>query len=517
MRKWTWLFVLVFLVAAAIPAMAEPMVIKAAMQTSPPTLDPHLTTNTVVQQIAVHIFEPLVAYGEDYSEILPVLASSWEVDATGRRYTFQLEPKATFSDGDPLTAEDVVASYERIRDYSAVGEEFEIIEEMIITDPKTVVFVLSTNIDLIRLMAGPVMLQAIMKKEIAEAAGAEELLVDELIGTGPYMVVERLPDVHVKLIKNPYYTPYTDAPRSGFGGKKEAIADEILFIPVPEVSTRLAGLETGQYDFAEAVPVTSYSSLMANPDINAFLQKPLWAIIWELNQSEPPMDNPVFRQAVLAALDMETVMKTVAMGDPNFYRVQPSFWTPEQTLLHNDAGAEFYNAHNISRAKRLLEEAGYQGQDIILLSNRDYDWMYRTTLAAAAQLEAAGIKVRIEFSDWPSQIGKALTNKGWHINQTGWSFWFSAFVHAKASFLCGAPYSYAYCNEEMDRLLHAAALHHTNAELRQIAIEIQELAYEDIPVIRFGDFFGLAATRKELQGFQPWYVTPRFWGVSKRS
>jgi peptide/nickel transport system substrate-binding protein len=415
MRRVILALVVIAVLGLSIAAIAEPMVIKAAMQTSAPTLDPHMSTNTVVQQIAVHVFEPLVAYGEDYSEIVPVLAESWEMDSSGLRYTFHLQPKAKFSDGDPLTAEDVAASLHRLAEYSPISEEFEMIEEIIVVDSLTITVVLDKKVDLVRLMAGPVTWQGIMKKDIAEAAGPEEIRIPNLIGTGPYKLVEWLPDIHVKLAKNTYYTPYTEAPRSGFGGKKDPIADEIYFIPVPEVSTRLAGLQAGEYDFAEALPVTSYRRLVADPGITPQVVKPAWALIWELNHQWAPMDNVVFRQALLAALDMDAVLKTVAMGDESFYRTQPSFWGPEQTLLHNMAGQEKYNQQNLPLAKRLLEEAGYDGEEIIILSNRDYDWMYRCTLAAAAQLEQAGIKVRIEFSDWNSQIGKALTLKNFHI------------------------------------------------------------------------------------------------------
>ncbi|MFQ5796436.1 MAG: ABC transporter substrate-binding protein [Candidatus Bipolaricaulia bacterium] len=489
-------------------------VFRAAMQTSPPTLDPHMTTTTATQQIAVHVFETLVTFGEDYSTILPVLAKSWEVSPNNLVYTFRLEEKAKFHTGKSLTAGDVAASYRRIKEFSPIGGEFGAVERIDVLGTRIVRFVLNRPVDLIRVMAGPVTWQAIMPQSLVEAAGAEELKIPNLIGTGPYKLKEWRPGVHVLVEKFEEYIPYTNAPRSGFGGQKIAHFDEVRFMPVTEVGARIAGLETGTYDYAEALPVATLNRLQANANITPRIQKPLWALVWELNQSEPPMDNVKFRQAVLAALNMEEVNRTVAMNDPAFYRTQPSFWYPEQTLLHNREGDVFYNQSDPERARRLLEEAGYQGEDIILLSNRDYDWMYRHTLTAAAQLERAGIKIRLEFSDWPSQIGKALSMKGWHINQTGFSYWFGV-VHAQGSFMCDAPYSYGYCNTEMDALLGQAALKKSDEELRELAMEIQRLAYEDVPLIRFGDYFGLEAVRANVTGFASWYVTPRFWGVRK--
>jgi hypothetical protein len=67
----------------------------------------------------------------------------------------------------------------------------------------------------------------------------------------------------------------------------------------------------------------------------------------------------------------------------------------------------------------------------------------------------------------------------------------------------------------MDRLLREAALQQSDTELRETAIEIQQLEYDDIPVIRFGDFFGLNAVHAEVKGYVQWYAAPRFWGVTK--
>ena len=140
--------------------------------------------------------------------------------------------------------------------------------------------------------------------------------------------------------------------------------------------------------------------------------------------------------------------------------------------------------------------------------------MYRATLAATPQLEAVGIKVKIEFSDWPSQIGKALTLKGWHINQSGWSVTFDP-VQLRASHQSGAPYAYGYANPKMDELLQNVALAMSLEERAKIVQEIQALIYQDVISIRFGDLFGLEAISARLQGYESWYVTPRFWNVKK--
>ncbi|MBC7092534.1 ABC transporter substrate-binding protein [Candidatus Bipolaricaulota bacterium] len=515
MRRLAMLLVVGCLIAAGAMALAEEPryggVLRAAMQTNPPTLDPHKTTTTATQQIACHVFEPLVAFDENFAP-QPVLLASWEAAEDNLSYTLHLRTGVKFHNGKLLTAEDVKASLERIIAISPVSGYYDGVTEIDVVDDHTLQVRLSKPMNLVAAMTVQVTWQGIMPKEFAE--NHDELRVGQLIGTGPYKLVEWRPDVYVKLVRFPDYVP-VEAPASGFVGKKVAYLDEILFIPVKEVGARIAGLETGEYDYAEALPIETLKTIQANRNLVPQIVKPQWALVWELNGKEWPTSNAKFRQALLAALDMEFVVSTVVMNDPNFYSVNPGFIFGPWSAWYTEAGKEHYNQANLERARQLLKEAGYNGEDVVLLSNRDYYWMYRCTLAAAACLERAGIRVKIEFSDWPSQIGKALTLKGWNINQTGWSPNEDP-VRTKGSLLCGAPYAYGYCNPKMDQLLDQISRPASFEERKEIWEQIQLLYYDDVPVIFFGYIFGLDATRAEVQDYRPWYVVPRFWNVWKR-
>ena len=488
--------------------------LNAAMQTNPPTLDPHMTTTTATQQIAIHVFEPLLAYCADYSAVEPVLAESWEMSEDALTYTFTIRSGVQFHNGKAFSAEDAVASLRRLAQYSPISGFYEGVDEFEVVDDTTFRVHLSEPIDLIASMAVPVTWQAIMPAEQAAAAGEEELRIGELIGTGPFKIVEWRPDVHVLLEAFEGYAPVATEP-SGFCGRKEALVDQIRFIPVKEPGSRIAGLETGEYDFAESLPITSFDRLEGSSEMEPRLVTPQWAVAWELNKQEPPMNNPTFRQAVLAALNMEQIMRTVAMNDSNFFRVRPGRFFEEQAALYTEVGGEFYNQADPARAQELLAEAGYEGEEIVILSNRDYDWMYRATLAAAPMLEQAGIKVRLEFSDWPSQIGKALTLEDWHINQTGWSLSFNP-VQLKGGLQTGAPYAYGYENPQMDELLAKANMQMSEAERKAVVDEIQDIIYSDVPYVRFGDLLGLEGVRSNIAGYESWYVVPRFWNVEKQ-
>ncbi|MGQ9732860.1 MAG: ABC transporter substrate-binding protein, partial [Candidatus Zipacnadales bacterium] len=488
-------------------------VLRAAMQTNPPTLDVHLSTNAVVRQIAPYIFETLVVYAEDYS-IIPQLAASWDLSSDGLVYTFHLRSGVTFHNGKTLTADDVVASLERYIAYSPGGGRFNVIDAIAVVDPLTVEIRVKQPTLLLVTLAIPDPYLAIYPAEIVKGRQAE-IRGSELIGTGPYRFAEWKPDVFVRLVRFSDYAEDTrfDGP-SGLGGRRIAYFDEIQFIPVVEQASRLAGLLTGEFDYAEALPMTAYQQLVRTPDVTPNVLKPRWALVLELNQSEPPMDNVLFRRALVAALNMEDVLRAVTFGNPEFYRLQPGFFFPEQTVWHTAAGEEMYHRKDLAEVRRLLNAAGYNFEPIIFLSNRDYDWMYKCTLAVASQLQQAGINVVVEFSDWPSQIQRALTQKGWHINQTGWSPRLDP-IQFTTSLKCGAPYAYMYCNPEVDGLLEELSRDRPLAERQRIFRELQQIIWEDVAVVRVGDFFTLEGTSSRLKGYTPWYVIPRFWNSWK--
>lgn len=488
-------------------------VLKAAMQTNPPTLDAHLSTTTATRQIAVHVFETLVVFNEDY-DIIPQLASHWEVSTDGLVYTFYLRPDVTFHNGKALTADDVVASLTRFKQYSVDRARLAAVEDITALDTLTVQIRLSRPVLLLTQLALPGTFLAIYPAEIIKDRSAE-VRGDELVGTGPYRLLEWKPDVYVRLGR---FLGYAQDARfsgpTGLGGRRTAIFDEIQFIPVLESATRLAGLLTGEFDYAEELPLTAYTTVARNPQLRAYIVRPRWALLLELNQSEPPMDNVLFRRAIVAALDMEAVLRAVTFGNPDFYRLQPSFFFPEQRIWHNDAGSELYNRRDLGEVRRLLDAAGYNFEPIIYLANRDYDWMYKCTLAVASQLQQAGINVQVEFSDWPSQIARALTQKGWHINQTGWSPRFDP-IQLATSLRCGSPSAYMYCNPEVDKLLDRLAQVLPLEERQRTYRELQQLVWEDVAVIRIGDIFVFEGTTARLQGYSPWNVIPRFWNSWK--
>lgn len=507
-------FVMVVSFAFGASGAAAPTVFKAAMTTNPVTLDEGYSSNTAVRQVGVYIFETLFTFGENY-KIIPQLAESYEVSLDGLTYTIKLRKNIKFHDGSNLDAGDVKASVDRFGTLPLTEDRLaDKMESVTIIDDYTIQFKLKKKIALLEQLALPERLN-IIPKEIAEKVGKNELRGSDVIGTGPYKLVEWKPDVYIKLAKFAEYIPdarFTE--RSGLGGKRIATFDEILLIPVPEAESRIAGLELGEFDFAEAIPVTSYDRISENKDITTMIIKPKWSIILNLLHSEAPMNDVRFRRALVYALDMDKVLQVVTAGKKEFYRAQPSLFTPEQ-YYYTLAGSEnFYNKPDLNKVKQLLNEVGYKGEKIIYLTNKDFDWMYKTSLAVAEQWQAAGINVQLEFFDWPGQNQKSQTRKGFHLHQTGFSPRLVP-IHAVTLIHSTSNNAFGYKNPRTDELLDKVSEGITGEELKQTWEQIQKLVWDDVAFIKIGDYFELEAIRADYKNYKAFYVTPRFWNITK--
>jgi peptide/nickel transport system substrate-binding protein len=226
-------------------------VLKAAMIGEPPTLDLHWTTAVITQEITFHIYEGLFTYDAGYAPI-PMLAESYTMTPDGRRYTIVLRKGVHFHNGKEMTSADVVASLNRWGKVATTGKAvWRAVEAVEAKDPYTVVIHLKEpSGSLLFGLASPNNGASIHPKEVIAAAGDGQ--IKEFIGTGPYRFVEHRPDRHIKVARFKEYAARSEAP-NGYGGRRTAYFDEILFIPVPDVAVRLAGVETGEYHFANSI------------------------------------------------------------------------------------------------------------------------------------------------------------------------------------------------------------------------------------------------------------------------
>jgi peptide/nickel transport system substrate-binding protein len=480
-------------------------VFKAAMIGEPPSLDLHWTTAVITQQITWHVYESLFTYDKNYSPT-PMLADSYTVTDGGRRHTIKLRQGVKFHNGKEMTSADVVPSLKRWGKMATPGKAvFKFVEAVEAKGPyEVVIHMKEPSAALLDGLARPNNAAAIYPKEIIDAAG--EAQVKEFIGTGPYRFVEHKPDRHIKLARFKDYVARQEPP-DGFGGKRTAYLDEILFIPVPDVTVRLAGVETGEYHYAQQIKQDQYDRIKTMRDVQARVIKPSAWSTAVLNHKQGLMTDKRLRQALQAALDMEAIM-AAGFGHREFYRLDPGLMYPEQPQWHSKTSAELYNQKNKAKAQKLLKDAGYAGQPVRWVTTKEYEWMYKNALVAKQQLEETGFKIDLQVVDWATLVQRRNKPELWDVFSTG--FTFGPEPALITSVQCNWPGW--WCLEEKERALDALAKE-TDPKKRRVQLErVQQLFYEDVGRIKFGDYFSLEVVRKDVRNFPPlpWLA---FWNV----
>jgi peptide/nickel transport system substrate-binding protein len=335
-----------------------------------------------------------------------------------------------------------------------------------------------------------------MPKEIADATGAGTL--KQYIGTGPYKFVEWAPDRYVKLARFDNYAGRPEAP-SGYAGKREALADEVYFYPGSQVATRIAGVQSGDYDIAEDINQDAFAQLQKDPRVVPGLIKPGTFVTFFFNKKQGIMTNEKLRQAVEVALDMEPIMKAT-FGNPQLYSLGPSIY-PQGTPWYTTAGQERYNVHDPARARQLMKEAGYNGEPVRWLTTQQYDYMFKSTVVASAQLQHVGFKVDMQVLEWAGVLDHRGKPADYDLFTTG-----HGFVPDPALITVFNPaYPGWWDSPEKNALFDEFNQEADPAARARIWPKLQTLLYQQAPLVRPGEYFGVVLSSKALQGFHPSY------------
>jgi peptide/nickel transport system substrate-binding protein len=461
-----------------------------------------MTSNTIsTRNVAMNIFEALVTRDEN-NNVIPDLADSITEAPDHLSYTFKLRPGAKFQNGKPVTSADVVASYDR---YNKVGLErgmFTKVASWDAPDPSTFVIhmkeVQPTFLELLSSFSvPPVIVPAEFKDDPPQQL--------HTIGTGPWQLVDFVPGSYVKLKRYEGYTPNTHfEQRTGFGGYKQACFDTVTFRIVPEPGARVAGLKTGELQGVEDVPTKAAAELKNDKNITLTPLLNWWVHIALPNLSAGPTDNLDFRKAVQAALDMDEIMDASTDGN---YKLNVGFQYPNQAG-YTDAGKETYNLHDSALAKKYLAQAGYKGEPVILLTNKDYASMYNAALVMAEELKAIGVNAQLKVVDWPTSVQMALKgDTGWNYAFTGWGTQPALGPLAVMQFLTPPNITFRPKDPNGDPELNAAYSEMTqqlDPKLRQGAwARAQKIVLDKAYALPFGSLTKVQAVRSNVKGFVP--------------
>lgn len=485
---------------AAAPVQAATL--DVAIIGEPDTLDPMMSTKDVVSIVTQHMVETLFTFDESWN-VAPLLAESLPtISDDGLVYDIALRQGIVFHDGSSMDSADVVASLQRWLEMASRGKAVaDKVESVEATGPHAVRISLNE--------AYSPLLSLLAFSNSAAAVYPEELLAgdfDKPVGTGPYQLLQHVPDQYLQLGRFDDYQSREES-SSGSAGAREQAPDEIRFIPVPDPNTRVEGLLSGQFDFADGLPAESFERIEASDTADPLLLKPFGWPIFAINHKAGLLTDLETRRALQAALPIDDML-FAAFGDDNFFVVDGPMY-PEGWAWRNDTGVENYNQNDVAKAAELLKSAGYDGTPLRILTSRQYEFHFKMAEVAKLSLEMAGFTVQMDVVDWAT-LGERRNDPAlWDIYITH-----SPFLPEPAlTSLYDASSRLGWSNETKDAILTEFTTETDQARRQELFADLQGQVFEDVGFIKIGGFSALMGHREGLEGVTktPW---PFFWNAS---
>jgi peptide/nickel transport system substrate-binding protein len=477
-------------------------VLNIATTGDPGPLDPTPVTSDLLSEITQLFYETLYIFGPDYS-IAPLLAAALpEITDGGKRYVIKLRTGVPFHDGSVMNADDVVASLQRWGRLSPRGRTpWAFLDSIAAKDASTVEIVLKQPYSpLVNLLAFPNGSSQIMPKRVATAPDP----LKDFTGTGPFKLIEYKPDTWVRVGK---FAPYISPPgaAAGYIGHREALVDEIRFLPASNPTTRADGLLAGQYQWADNLTPESYAAIHGKPDVvPGVLTAALW-VLFITNTKMGVMSNVQIRRAAQAAINCTDAL-TAAFGDK-------SLWVPEGSIYPQgtawfDAEAPGYNQGNTTKAASLLKQAGYKDEPIRILTSTQYDYQYKTAQVIEANLTEAGFKVDLIVTDWATILQRRQKPEQWDAFVTG-----HGVVPEPSSITVFNPsYPGWWDTPAKHALLQEFVTESDIAKRIPLWHKLQAQFYIDVPTVKIGAGFTTYGANKRMTGYYPG-IWPAFWNT----
>jgi len=487
------------------------------------SLDAVAGTQYVVRNAAMMIWETL--YGVDSTNVpRPQMAEGHEVNADFTVWSFKLRDGLKWHDGERVTSKDVIASLKRWMVRDTMGQRIKASMNAIeAVDDRTVKISLSKPFPKMLYAVGksnaPVAL--IMPERIAATDPFQ--LIKEYVGSGPmkFNTAEWVPGSKAIFEKFADYKPRAEKGDWLSGGKIMNF-DRIEWNIIPDPATAAAALQNGEVDWWENPIADLVPLLKRNKDISLDIGDPLGNIgSFRMNHLNPPFNDVRVRRAVLMALSQTDYMQAVAGDDTNLWKVCPSFFTPGTALYTEDGGELLKGPRDYEGAKKLLKEAGYNGEKIRLIVPTDVAITKAEGDVTADLLQKIGMNVDYVATDWGT-TGTIRAKKD-PVDKGGWNIFHT--WHAGADCINPAPYTaldasgatawFGWPKSEavqkgIDDWYNAPDL----AAEKKAAVEINKASFENVTYIPTGFFLQYTAWRKNVSGIvkSPF---PVFWGVNK--
>jgi peptide/nickel transport system substrate-binding protein len=472
------------------------------------------------------IYDGLVMSSPSWDEVEPGLAETWDVSEDGLVYTFNLRQGVKWHDGEDFTADDVVFTYHTmlkkdIGSYMAstmfivdgaeayFNGEAETISGIEAVDDHTVTFTLTGP-------NAPFAFSILTQHSIIPEHVWKDVTVEDMvkpgtwetgqIGTGPFKFVQYQPDQFLELTRND--EAWRGAP----------LLDRILFVHVgttPEATA--AALENGDIDFAGGIPAAEYERMSGIESLTMY-SKPVYNIRFlSVNVSKDFLSDKRVRQAIAHAIDRAGIVDAIISYGGSY----TDNLTPSTTWANPDVPKYEYDPE---KAKALLEEAGWDANQEVVVSLYYQDQAHADSIATVQQLTEVGIKATVLQLDGSAVQDYYYNNAEFEVMLGGFGVSpdfdeYSRIFMTEAVWPAGQN-AMKYSNPRVDELFIEGRSTVDEAARKTAYDEVQVILADELPWIPFYNLNLVAGMNKRVQNGEAIvnvWNRPYNWNIEKVS
>jgi peptide/nickel transport system substrate-binding protein len=514
--------------AALAPASAQQNVLKVVLPGELRSIDSDWTAAAITRYHSFMVYDTLLGLDAN-QQVQPQMADRYELSDDKLTYTFHLRDKLAFSDGTPVTAEDVVASWIRWAEADGAGQMIAtFLAGLDAVDARTVRVRLKEPFpQLPYVLAKPMAIPMFVKPaRIVKGLSARTQFSDPL-GSGPFIMRkdEWVAGSKTVYVRNPGYVPRAE-PASGIAGGKVARVERVEWVVIPDPSTQASALRNGEVDFVESPTLDLIPMLRTSRGVVVEERWPTGSQgTLRVNWTNPPFDNPIARRAMYSFVNQRDMI-LAALGDEKLGQVCGAL------LICGSPNGSEYGAETLianepedvrlRRGMEMLRAGGYKGEKIVVLDPSDQPIMNRATQVLVAAMRKAGVNVEMQTMDWATVVSRRAVRgpaaNGWHIFLTmgGPLGPANPVFHVQMSAACDRGWFGWPCDPELERL-RAAWIRETDPiRARWLVENIQLRGAQIVVYVPFGQYASLSAQRDNLEGLLKVPETVVFWNVAKR-
>lgn len=479
-------------------------VLHRGLSGEPAALDPAEATDTFSYEVMDDLYEGLTTESPS-GEVIPGVASSWTVSASGTQYTFQLRPDAKWSNGTPVRAQDFIAAWQRTLDPktgSPVADNLRLIlnAPAIIAGKSPVsslgVEARGDSVLIVNLEQPapyfPQLLSHSAAYPIYTDASARSHDPASWVSNGAYVLAGWSIGTVVTLAKNPHYW-----------NRSAVHIPRVEYVVASDGYAQFIRYRAGVLDLTDTVPENAVAELRREHSTEFVTAPYLATAYYGLNLTAGPCKtNPKLRQALSMAINRTQLVQSLSFGQsPAFGFVPPGTWNYEpQSFPWKDLA----DAERVAEAKRLYTEAGYSPHAPLrlrLLYNSNPAIKHTAIVVAAMWKETLGVETELIDEEYRVFLQSRHDKSRWDVARLAWSADFndaSNFLDTLRTH--SSNNDPGFLNPAFDGLLDQAAGNAYVNQRRELLEKSERLMLTDYPLVPLYYFVSKRLVKPYVQG-----------------